>query len=90
MKQDIDSILHNLEDARNRLPSAQDTQQYVLTLVEVRAWMDELAQTLTVGELDEEKYATAYKDIFCPLYGISEYDRVCNSIEEYALDDLPF
>ena len=90
MKQEIDCILHNLEDARNRLSSAQETQQYVLALVEVRAWMDKLAQTLTVGELDEEKYAKAYKDIFCPLYGISEYDRVCNSIEGYSLDDLSF
>ena len=84
MKQEIDSILHNLKDARNRLSSALDTQQYFLTLVEVRAWMDELAQTLTVGELDEEKYAAAYNSIFSPKGVASEYDRVCNYLDTHT------
>ena len=90
MNQKANDILCKLEGAKDRLSIAEYTQQYVLTLVEVKAWMEELAKTLTVGDLEDEQYATAYKDIFCPQGGISDYDRVCNTIEEYDFEDLPF
>ena len=90
MKFKIDDILRCLEDAKERLLVVNDTFHYVSTLVEIRAWMDELAHALTVGDLSNPKYERVYREIFCPEGGISDYDKVCNSIEEYALDDLPF
>lgn len=90
MKQNIEDILSYLRDARSRLSTAEDNQQYMLTLVEVRAWMDELAKELTVGDLEDERYAAIYEEVFCPQHGFSDYDRVCQTIEEYAFDDLPF
>lgn len=90
MKYKIDDILRYLEEAKDRLSVVSDTSLYVSTLVEIKAWMEELAHVLTVSDLRDKKYADAYNDIFGPQGGISDYDRVCNSIEQYEFDDLPF
>ena len=74
MKHNIDDILRYLEDAKDRLLQA----------------MEEFEQTVTASDLKIKKYATAYNDIFGPQGGISDYDRICNSLDECALDDLPF
>lgn len=87
MKHKIDDILHYLEDAKDRLSKAKKSD---VLLLEVKLWMEELEQTLTVSDLRNKKYADAYNDIFGQQDGISEYDRVCLSLDECAFDDLPF
>ena len=88
MKLKIDDILRCLDDARDRLSKTKDKRSYCLILIEVRGWMDELEQTLTVGDLKNEKYAAAYNGIFSSKDGVSEYDRVCNYIDEHPYGSL--
>ena len=88
MKLEIDDILRYLDDARDRLSKTKDKRSYSLILIEVKAWMDELEQTLTVGDLKNKEYAAAYNGIFSSKDGISEYDRVCNYIDEHSYSSL--
>ena len=90
MKHNIDDILRHLEDAKDRLLQAKSTSIYEFILLEIKLWMEEFEQTVTASDLKIKKYATAYNDIFGPQGGISDYDRICNSLDECALDDLPF
>lgn len=88
MKQNIDNILRYIDDVRDRLSKTRDKRQYSLTLIELKSWMDELEQTLTIGDLKNEKYAAAYNGIFSPKDGISEYDRICNNIDSQPYSSL--